>query len=240
VDGDCKTKVVGAVVGGTDLQLRRRSVAETVRREGVQAVLVAGLGLGEGMQQRAEVLEAVVDELEERGEAALMRVVVGPVGSPAEVLQALRSGVDVMACAYPALMARTGHALVFPLQKQVVDHQGRASKRRRVEGEGEEKEEGEGPGEGGAGSVDGVISLWDSRWRQDAEPLLVACPCPACRRHSKAYIHHLLIAHEILAEVLLYVHNTVHYMRFFEAARESIAEDRFTSFASHVTTVCQQ
>ena len=38
---------------------------------------------------------------------------------------------------------------------------------------------------------------------------VVGCSCHACQNHHRAYIHHLLVAHEMLADVLLHVHNTV-------------------------------
>ena len=49
------------------------------------------------------------------------------------------------------------------------------------------------------------------------------CGCFTCRRHTRGYIHHLLNTHEMLADVLLAAHNTVHYAALFAAARTAIA-----------------
>lgn len=50
--------------------------------------------------------------------------------------------------------------------------------------------------------------------RLDKGPLLPGCGCFACARHSRAYVHHLLNAHEMLGEVLLEAHNTSHMNGF--------------------------
>jgi hypothetical protein len=52
-----------------------------------------------------------------------------------------------------------------------------------------------------------VINLWDSKYSRSKEPLMSSCSCYSCKAHSRAYIHHLLIAHELLGEILLYRHN---------------------------------
>ena len=60
--------------------------------------------------------------------------------------------------------------------------------------------------------------------RRDTRPLVEGCNCHACQNHHRAYIHHLLIAHEMLADVLLHVHNTHHMLDFFGEVRACIAE----------------
>eukprot|EP01034_Spumella_vulgaris_P042165 gene42165-52278_t len=52
-----------------------------------------------------------------------------------------------------------------------------------------------------------VVDVWDKKYQKDTQPLVAGCQCHACKHHSRAYIHHLLIAREMLAEVLLYHHN---------------------------------
>lgn len=48
-----------------------------------------------------------------------------------------------------------------------------------------------------------VICLHDKTFRTDPSPLLPGCQCFACLKHTRAYIHHLLNVHEMLAEILL-------------------------------------
>lgn len=46
------------------------------------------------------------------------------------------------------------------------------------------------------------------------------CQCHACLHHTKQYIHHLLVSHELLGEVLLYAHNQHQLLQLFEEARK--------------------
>lgn len=55
------------------------------------------------------------------------------------------------------------------------------------------------------------------------QPLLEGCACYACAQHHRAYVHHLLNAREMLAWVLLQVHNQHVMAEFFAGARASLA-----------------
>lgn len=57
------------------------------------------------------------------------------------------------------------------------------------------------------------------------EPLVKRCDCFACTKHHRAYIQHLLSAKEMLAWVLLQIHNLRVVERFFDGVRNSIAEN---------------
>eukprot|EP00271_Cylindrocystis_brebissonii_P020228 TRINITY_DN661_c0_g7_i1.p1 TRINITY_DN661_c0_g7~~TRINITY_DN661_c0_g7_i1.p1 ORF type:complete len:132 (-),score=4.27 TRINITY_DN661_c0_g7_i1:597-992(-) len=80
------------------------------------------------------------------------------------------------------------------------------------------------------GSDAAKINLRSLTYRLSLEPLVPGCSCYACRCHSRAYIHHLLNTHEMLAEVLLCIHNNHHYLQFFQAIREAINAGRFTEY----------
>ena len=47
------------------------------------------------------------------------------------------------------------------------------------------------------------INLWDESYHRDFTAITEDCPCLACRKHTKGYIHHLLKTHEILGSILL-------------------------------------
>ena len=75
------------------------------------------------------------------------------------------------------------------------------------------------------------ICLADRRFTLDTSPLLEGCTCFTCRRHTRAYVRHLLDAHEMLGHVLLYTHNLHHMDRFMEAIRASLTAGRFVAYA---------
>lgn len=58
-------------------------------------------------------------------------------------------------------------------------------------------------------------------------PLSSACPCETCTNHHKAYLHHLLSAHEMLGWVLLQIHNFSVLDRFFEGVRAAMDAGTF-------------
>lgn len=64
------------------------------------------------------------------------------------------------------------------------------------------------------------------RYQGDFRPLVEGCGCYCCKNHQRAYLHHLLVTNELLAGVLLMIHNTAHYHGFFSALREAVANDK--------------
>jgi queuine tRNA-ribosyltransferase len=62
------------------------------------------------------------------------------------------------------------------------------------------------------------------------EPLDPACSCQACREHSRAYLHHLVKADELLGWHLLAIHNLTFYHRLMSDIRNSILQDAFPPF----------
>ena len=66
---------------------------------------------------------------------------------------------------------------------------------------------------------------------EDEGPLVEGCPCPACARHTRAYLHYLARAEELTAVRLLTLHNLTYLERLVRGAREAIAEGRYGSTA---------
>lgn len=76
----------------------------------------------------------------------------------------------------------------------------------------------------------GFLNLRNARHAEDPSPLDPTCTCPACSNHSRAYLHHLIKAKEILGSILLTWHNIHHYQALMRDMREAIAAGRFESF----------
>ncbi|KAI8969046.1 tRNA-guanine(15) transglycosylase-like protein [Mycotypha africana] len=73
-----------------------------------------------------------------------------------------------------------------------------------------------------------TLNLWDKQLSHAFEPIDKDCGCYACTRpHTKAYIHHLLNAHEMLAPILLMSHNIYQLDRFMASIRKSIDNNKF-------------
>jgi queuine tRNA-ribosyltransferase len=83
---------------------------------------------------------------------------------------------------------------------------------------------------GQAWTWDGPITLKSARFAEDETALDADSDCPASRDYSKAYLHHLVKAEEILAQVLLSWHNIAFYQALMAQIRAAIAEGRFQAW----------
>ncbi|TAN49391.1 MAG: tRNA-guanine transglycosylase, partial [Rhodospirillales bacterium] len=77
----------------------------------------------------------------------------------------------------------------------------------------------------------GQVNIRNARHAGDPRPLEEGCPCPACRQHSRAYLHHLVKAEEILGLMLLTWHNLTYYQSLMRQLRDAISENRLGQFA---------
>ncbi|CAA7612287.1 tRNA-guanine transglycosylase [Candidatus Terasakiella magnetica] len=77
----------------------------------------------------------------------------------------------------------------------------------------------------------GTVNLRNARHQDDPRPLEEGCPCPACRDHSRAYLHHLIRSEEILGPMLLTWHNIQAYQTLMAGLRAAIKDERVSDFA---------
>jgi queuine tRNA-ribosyltransferase len=78
------------------------------------------------------------------------------------------------------------------------------------------------------------IDITKAGRRDEHGPLVEGCPCEACRRHSRAYIHYLARARELTGARLLTLHNLTYMQALLSAAREAIAARRYEAYASAI------
>src|SRR5262245_46435366 len=82
-----------------------------------------------------------------------------------------------------------------------------------------------------------------NRWRLDLckpgargsrEPIAERCPCPACREHTRGYLHYLLRAGELTGKRLVTLHNLTFMAELMRGAREAIAAGEYAAWAERV------
>ncbi|BBN15766.1 queuine tRNA-ribosyltransferase accessory subunit [Marchantia polymorpha subsp. ruderalis] len=199
--------VLGVVVGGSNVEERKRSAEATARRN-VSGFSLGGFGLGEIPQERAALLKSTIAYLPEEK----VRHVSG-LGMPEEVLEGVAAGIDLFDSTYPHSLTMKGFAMTFPLWMEQQNGYHPLSE------------------EEHAADMDLTkIDLHSAVHRCDVNPIVKGCKCYSCRKHTRAYIHHLLNVHEMLAQTLLDIHNYHHYFSFFRAIRTSIAMNKFQAF----------
>ncbi len=146
---------------------------------------IGGLAVGEP----AEDMYRVIESVEPYMPADRPRYLMG-VGTPENILEGVKRGVDLFDCVMPARNARHAHVFTW----------------------------------------NGHRNMLNKKYELDTAPLDEECDCPVCRKHTRAYIHHLFKAGEMLAMRLCVMHNLYFYNTLMEKIRESIEEGRFEQF----------
>jgi len=167
----------GIVQGGTHEDLRRESAARLCDLD-FPGYAVGGVAVGESK----EAIRLVTEETAARLPSGKPRYLMG-VGTPADLLASVRSGIDLFDCVLPTRNGRMGHVYT-----------------RR-----------------------GEIVIKHERFQSDLAPLDDSCPCPVCRRHSRAYLRNLFVLKDFSAPMLLSIHNVFFYLDWMRQIREAIS-----------------
>ncbi|KAM6970987.1 queuine tRNA-ribosyltransferase accessory subunit 2 isoform 1-T1 [Tautogolabrus adspersus] len=220
-------EVFGVVEGGDILEERLRSARETAKRP-VAGFCLDGLQTGAIDQNlRTQLITAVTKELPEDKPRLLQGV-----GRPDEVLACVEAGVDLFESFFPFQVTERGCALVFSFDISPDPERAGRAPPKVLELDEERNTVGEKQQNGDLNLDDQTqmtsfeINLNDKRYHDDFRPLVEGCGCYCCKNHQRAYLHHLLVTNELLAGVLLMIHNTAHYHGFFGALRNAMATDK--------------
>jgi queuine tRNA-ribosyltransferase len=76
----------------------------------------------------------------------------------------------------------------------------------------------------------GQVNIKNARHQDDPRPLDEDCTCPACRNYSRAYLHHVFRAQEMISGMLLTWHNLHYYQELMAGMRAAIADGRFAEW----------
>jgi queuine tRNA-ribosyltransferase len=178
----------GIVQGSVFSDLRAESVA-ALTGIGFEGYAVGGLAVGEGQEAMFTTLECTTPLLPSDKPRYLMGV-----GTPSDLIGAVRRGIDMFDCVMPTRSGRTGRAY----------------------------------------TRGGVINIRNARHAEDNRPLDPNCACPACRNHSRAYLHHLFKANEMLGPMLLTWHNIQYYQDLMAELRAGILAGDLAGTAARI------
>ncbi|XOY56235.1 MAG: tRNA guanosine(34) transglycosylase Tgt [Rhodobacterales bacterium] len=76
----------------------------------------------------------------------------------------------------------------------------------------------------------GVVNIKNARHQDDPRPLDEACTCPACRGYSRAYLHHVFRANEMISGMLLTWHNLHYFQQIMAGMRDAISAGTFAAW----------
>ena len=78
----------------------------------------------------------------------------------------------------------------------------------------------------------GAVNLKNARHKDDPRPLDPECGCPCCTNYSRAYLHHVVRAGEIIASMLLTWHNLHYYQELMQGLRDAIEAGELDAFVA--------
>lgn len=77
---------------------------------------------------------------------------------------------------------------------------------------------------------DGYFNIPQVKYKKDFSPIQQDCGCYTCLHYSKAYLHHLFKAKEMLYSTLCTIHNEYYTVKLVDDIRASMEQDRFEEF----------
>ena len=174
----------GIVQGGLFKDLRNKSLAELIKI-GFDGYAMGGLAVGESQDEMFGVLDDIKENLPNEKPHYLMGV-----GTPSDIIGAVKRGIDMFDCVLPTRSGRTGLAFTW----------------------------------------DGRINIKNNKYQTDNTPLDPNCSNLNLNKYSKNYLNHLFNTNEILASMLLTLHNINFYQELMSAIRKNISEGTFDQF----------
>ena len=174
----------GIVQGGLFKDLRKKSLSELIKID-FDGYAMGGLAVGESQNEMFEVLDYTKKFLPPEKPHYLMGV-----GTPSDILGAVKRGIDMFDCVLPTRSGRTGLAFTWG----------------------------------------GRINIKNNKYQSDNTPLDLNCKNLNLNKYSKNYLNHLFNTNEILASMLLTLHNINFYQELMFLIRKNILEGTFDVF----------
>ena len=176
--------LVGIVQGGLFKELRIKSLNSLIKI-GFDGYALGGLAVGETQKEMFQVLDDVKLNLPETKPRYLMGV-----GTPSDILGAVKRGIDMFDCVLPTRSGRTGLAFTWK----------------------------------------GRINVKNKKHQNDNSPLDNGCDNFDLNKYSLNYLNHLFNTNEILASMILSLHNINFYQELMKLIRINIQKGTFDKF----------
>lgn len=179
-----KKALFGIAQGGLYKDLRVESI-EKLKEINFDGYAMGGLAVGEKQTDMFEILNLTTNYLPQNKPRYLMGV-----GTPSDILGAVKEGIDMFDCVMPTRSGRTGLAFTW----------------------------------------EGKLNLKNSKYLNDKNPLDSKCDIRQLNKYSKSYLNHLIKSNEMMASMLISLHNIHFYQQFMREIRKSIKNGTFLSF----------
>ena len=183
--GNNKSKALfGIVQGGLYKDLRAESIEKLIEIN-FNGYAMGGLAVGEKQSDMFKILNETTDYLPKDKPRYLMGV-----GTPSDILGAVKEGIDMFDCVMPTRSGRTGLAFTW----------------------------------------EGKVNLKNSKYQNDKSPLDENCSIRGLNKYSKSYLNHLIKSNEMMASMLISLHNIYFYQQFIREIQNNIQNGTFRLF----------
>jgi queuine tRNA-ribosyltransferase len=179
-----KKALFGIIQGGLDKKLRLDSLEKLLTID-FDGYAMGGLAVGETQEQMFNILNNTVTYMPKNKPRYLMGV-----GTPSDILGAVKSGIDMFDCVMPTRSGRTGLAFTW----------------------------------------EGKVNLRNAKYQKDITTLDGSASIRSLNTYSKSYLNHLIKTNEILASMLISLHNINFYQQFMRKIRKEIKKGTFNNF----------
>ena len=179
-----KKALFGIAQGGLYKDLRIESI-QKLKEIDFDGFAMGGLAVGEKQSDMFKILNQTTNYLPKDKPRYLMGV-----GTPSDILGAVKEGIDMFDCVMPTRSGRTGLAFTW----------------------------------------EGKINLKNSKYVNDKTPLNNECDIKQLNKYSKSYLNHLVKSNEIMASMLISLHNIHFYQQFMREIRKNIKNGTFLNF----------
>ena len=174
----------GIVQGGMHLELREESL-NFMSKQDFDGIALGGLSVGEPKEEKTKILKHLAPLLPEDKPHYVMGV-----GTPEELVEGVRYGIDMFDCVIPTRNARNGFIYTST----------------------------------------GIVKIRNSEHKKSTKPIDENCDCYTCKNFSRAYLHHLDKANEILASTLMSICSLHTFNKLMQDMRSSLEENKFEEF----------
>ena len=174
----------GITQGGLDKKLRLNSLEKLISID-FDGYAMGGLAVGESQEEMFSILNKTVCYMPKDKPRYLMGV-----GTPSDILGAVKSGIDMFDCVLPTRSGRTGLAFTW----------------------------------------NGKVNLRNAKYQSDKSSLNNDVSLRNLNLYSKSYLNHLIKTNEILASMLISLHNINFYQQFMLEIRKEIKNGTFNKF----------
>ncbi len=181
---DRSKALFGIAQGGLYKDLREESISKLIKI-GFDGYAMGGLAVGETQSEMFQILSETTHFYPKNKPRYLMGV-----GTPSDILGAVKFGVDMFDCVLPTRSGRTGLAYTW----------------------------------------EGKLNIKNSKYQEDKSPLDSNCDIRGMSLYSKSYLNHLIKSNEMMASMLISLHNIYFYQQFMSEIRKNIKNGTFATF----------